>query len=47
MLDEVAAALVGLGWKPIEADAAVAELVVGPGITLEMLVRSALRSMPR
>lgn len=47
MLDEVAAALVSLGWKPIEADAAVAELVVGPGITLEMLVRSALRSMPR
>ncbi|MBK9030255.1 MAG: Holliday junction branch migration protein RuvA [Myxococcales bacterium] len=47
MLDEVAAALVGLGWKPIEADAAVAELEVGPGITLEMLVRAALRSMPR
>ena len=47
MLDEVAAALVGLGWKPVEADAAVAELVVGPGITLEALVRAALRSMPR
>ncbi|MBL8627018.1 MAG: Holliday junction branch migration protein RuvA [Myxococcales bacterium] len=47
MLDEVAAALVGLGWKPIEAEQAVAELVVGPGITLETLVRAALRNMPR
>lgn len=47
MLDEVAAALIGLGWKPNEADAVVAELTVGPGITLEMLVRAALRSMPR
>lgn len=47
MLDEVAAALVGLGWKPLEADAAVGELAVGPGITLEMLVRAALRNMPR
>ncbi|MBP8805408.1 MAG: Holliday junction branch migration protein RuvA [Kofleriaceae bacterium] len=47
MLDEVAAALVGLGWKPLEAEAAVGELAVGPGITLEMLVRAALRNMPR
>lgn len=47
MLDEVQGALVGLGWKPIEADAAVAELVVGPGITLEALLRQALRAMPR
>lgn len=47
MLDEVAAALIGLGWKPIEAEQAVAELVVGPGITLETLVRAALRNMPR
>ncbi len=47
MLDEVAAALVGMGWKPNEADNAVAELTVGPGITLEALLRSALRNMPR
>ncbi len=47
MLGEVAAALVGLGWKPIEAEQAVSELVVGPGITLETLVRAALRNMPR
>lgn len=47
MLDEVAAALAGMGWKPAEADAAVAELAVEPGITLEALLRSALRNMPR
>lgn len=47
MLDEVAAALVGMGWKPAEADNAVAELVVGPGITLEALLRGALRNLPR
>lgn len=47
MLAEVAAALIGLGWKPVEAEQAVAELVVGPGITLETLVRAALRNMPR
>lgn len=47
MLDEVASALVGLGWKPVEAEAVVAELTVGPGITIEVLLRQALRSMPR
>jgi len=47
MLDEVATALVGLGWKPVEADAAIADLAVTPGITLDALLRQALRSMPR
>ena len=47
MLDEVLGALVGMGWKPVEAEAAVADLVAGPGITLEMLLRQALRAMPR
>lgn len=47
MLDEVLGALVGMGWKAIEAEAAVAELTVGPGITLETLLRQALRAMPR
>jgi Holliday junction DNA helicase RuvA len=47
MLDEVAAALVALGWRPVEADQAVAELAVGEGATLEALLRQALRSMPR
>ena len=47
MLEEVQGALVGLGWKPIEAEAVVAELAIEPGITLETLLRQALRSMPR
>jgi Holliday junction DNA helicase RuvA len=47
MLDEVLSALVGMGWKPVQAEAAVAELVIGPGITLETLLRQALRAMPR
>jgi holliday junction DNA helicase RuvA len=47
MLDEVTAALVHMGWRPAEADAAVAELVVGDGATTETLLRQALRSMRR
>jgi Holliday junction DNA helicase RuvA len=47
MLDEVAAALVGMGWRPVEADQAVAELVVDADTTLEALLRQALRGMPR
>jgi len=49
LLDEVAAALVGMGWRPIEADAAVRDLgVTGePPPTIEVLLRQALRSMPR
>ncbi len=47
MLDEVQSALVGMGWKPLEAEAVVAELALEPGITLEALLRQALRSMPR
>jgi len=47
MLDEVANALVGMGWRPNEADAAVGDLVVGTDITIETLLRQALRSMPR
>jgi len=47
VLDEVASALVQLGWRPQEAESAVAELVVEEGDTLESLIRDALRSMPR
>lgn len=47
VLEEVAGALVQLGWRAQEADAAVAELVVEEGATLESLLRQALRSMPR
>lgn len=47
MLDEVMGALVGLGWRAIEAEAVVAELSIEPGVTVEVLLRQALRSMPR
>lgn len=47
LLDEVAAALVQLGWRPAEADKAVAELAVDEHTSLESLLRQALRSMPR
>jgi Holliday junction resolvasome RuvABC DNA-binding subunit len=49
LLDEVAAALVGMGWKPIEADGAVRDLVVDAANPqpVEALLRQALRSMPR
>lgn len=46
MLDDALSALVGMGWKPAQAEAAIAELVIGPGITLEMLLRQALRALP-
>ena len=47
MLDEVASALVGMGWRPAEADAAVADLEVTEDTSIETLLRQALRSMPR
>lgn len=47
LLEEVANALVGMGWKPIEADAAVKDLSVDGEPTIEALLRQALRSMPR
>lgn len=47
MLDEVAGALVGMGWRSIEADAAVADLAVTDDTSIETLLRQALRSMPR
>lgn len=47
MLDEVASALLGLGWRPVEVDKVLTELAVEPGATLEGLLRQALRSMPR
>ena len=47
LLEQVASALAGMGWRPAEADAAVAELVVAEGVTIEVLLRQALRSMPR
>ncbi len=47
VLGEVMTALIHMGWKPIEAEQAVAELPVQEGATLETLLRQALRSMPR
>jgi Holliday junction DNA helicase RuvA len=50
LLDEVAGALIGLGWRPMEAEAAVAALADGeitPATKVEDLLRLALRSMPR
>jgi Holliday junction resolvasome RuvABC DNA-binding subunit len=40
-------ALVNMGWRPVEAEAVVAELAVEEGTTIEVLLRQALRSMPR
>ena len=47
MVDEVMTALVGMGWSPIEAEAAVGDMPVPPEATIEQLLRSALRSMHR
>ncbi len=49
MLEEVVGALIGMGWKQIEADAAVNTLSIDgdPPPTIESLLRQALRSMPR
>lgn len=47
LIDEVMMALVGLGWKPAEAEQAVVDLPVPPDATIEQLLRHALRSMPR
>jgi holliday junction DNA helicase RuvA len=47
MLEEVAGALVGMGWRPAEADTAVADLEVTDDTSIETLLRQALRSMPR
>ncbi len=44
---EVISALVGMGWRALEAEQAVAELPKQPTDTLEGLLRQALRSMPR
>ena len=47
LLDEVASALAGMGWRPAEADAAVLDLAVEDGASIETLLRQALRKMPR
>jgi Holliday junction DNA helicase RuvA len=47
LTDEVKTALVGMGWSPHEAEAAVVDLPVPPEATIEQLLRQALRAMPR
>lgn len=47
LVGEVMTALVSMGWRPAEADAAVADLQVGDNASLESLLRQALRNMPR
>jgi Holliday junction DNA helicase RuvA len=47
LVDEVMVALVGMGWKPVEAEQAVVDLPVPTDATIEVLLRQALRSMPR
>lgn len=47
LLGEVMTALINLGWRPAEAEGAVAELPVDESSTIEVLLRQALRSMPR
>ena len=47
LLDDVASALVGLGWRSVEVDKVVARLDVAPGASVESLLRDALRAMPR
>jgi Holliday junction DNA helicase RuvA len=47
VLDDVASALVNLGWRAAEADKAVQRLRVENGATLDSLLREALRGMAR
>jgi len=47
ILDDVASALINLGWRPAEVDKAVVRLEAPAGATVESLLREALRSMPR
>jgi Holliday junction DNA helicase RuvA len=47
ILEDVASALVNLGWRPAEVDKTVARLAVDPGATVETLLRDALKQMPR
>lgn len=47
ILDEVAAALVQMGWRAAEVEATVDALEVDEAATLESLLRQALQSMPR
>jgi Holliday junction DNA helicase RuvA len=47
LVSEVMTALISMGWRPAEAEAAVSDLQVGDSASLESLLRQALRNMPR
>lgn len=47
LLGEVMTALVTMGWRPAEAEQALADLAVGDDASIESLLRQALRAMPR
>jgi Holliday junction DNA helicase RuvA len=47
LLGEVMAALIGMGWRPAEAEQAISDLPVGDDASIESLLRQALRAMPR
>jgi Holliday junction DNA helicase RuvA len=47
LLGEVMTALINMGWRPAEAEGVVAELQFDETTTIEVLLRQALRSMPR
>ena len=47
VLEDVASALVNLGWRAAEVEKTVARLEVEPGTTFDALLREALRAMPR
>jgi Holliday junction DNA helicase RuvA len=47
LLDDVASALVGLGWRPVEVDKVVSQLELPPDASIESLLREAIRAMPR
>ena len=46
-LDEVASALINLGWKPPEAEKTLEVIEITAEATVEELLRDALRAMPR
>jgi len=49
MIESLSTALVTMGWRPVEAETAIAEIPPEQleSATLEVLIRQALRSMPR
>jgi len=47
LVSEVMSALISMGWRPAEAEAAVSDLQVSDSASLESLLRQALRNMPR